>query len=424
MNLDVLYFDYWTRGIRHFSYIDPYLKQRGFSSTLVHTASLRGEKFAEHEIISGIECFDLRYFGNNLVNMLLALRPKVVLLLNNQTEDRIIVRASRNLGIKTVYMMHGILSTAENPNSRESILMSVESKASLVDSAFDFRSRLKRIPKYLRLLFCYYQAAQLESNRSFFFSDIPLYFFRHCISPGSNVCGKYNYLDGLADYALVYSQDDKTYFHEAFGYPFSRVTIVGNYNLDPLHAFTTARDDTKKCISYVVYIESGFSDPKYTIPGHTEIAVANEVIAMAKILHGYGYNTVLKLHPSSDYSDLPKLISSYEFITVVDSCDLAELIGNSSIVIGQGSTVLMMPLVLLKPIVIPDISPLRLSESVYARQGIGTVVRSYDEFSSYIENILPQLSDTLYQSEDTKRFTGPFDGKATERIANFLTSLL
>ena len=118
------------------------------------------------------------------------------------------------------------------------------------------------------------------------------------------------------------------------------------------------------------------SDPKYTVRGWSEVAVANEVIAMAKILIRYGYRLILKLHPSSDYNDLPRLVSRYKFISVVADCNLAELISMSDLVIGQSSSVLTMPAVLLKPIVLPDISPLRLGESNYARRGIGTIVQT------------------------------------------------
>ena len=109
MTTDVVYFDYWTRGIRHFSSIDPILKSHGYKTILMHTGSLRGEKVVSDQNISGINCLDLCFFDNNPVTMLLSLRPRVVLLLNNQTEDRIIVRACRNLGIKTVFLMHGTL---------------------------------------------------------------------------------------------------------------------------------------------------------------------------------------------------------------------------------------------------------------------------------------------------------------------------
>ena len=411
---DVVYFDYWTRGIRHFSSIDPHLRKAGYSTLLVHMGSLRGEPIVNDQVLSGIQCIDLCYFRNNLVNMLLLLRPKIVLLLNNQTEDRIIVRACKNLNIKTVFLMHGILSTTSNK----------ESNASLTDSAFGIRARLKRIPKYYRLLQCYYQAAKLKSMRSFFFSDIILYFVRQFLSPGSNIFGKYSYSDGVADYALVYSQDDQRYFVEAFGWQLSRLIVVGNYNLDPLHIHASRQPSLVNGSNYVVYIENGFSDPKFPISGWSEEAVADEVITMAGILRLYGYSLVLKLHPSSDYHALPKLVSKYEFIKVIADCDLAELISSSTLVIGQSSTVLMMAIAVSKPIIIPDIFPLRLGSSIYADKGLGTVVKTFNDFSSYLESIPPKISSTCIESKAIESFVGPFDGKSTQRIASFLISLI
>ena len=199
MSTDILYFDYWTRGVRHFSNVDLRLKASGLNTLLVHLGSQRGEALEENPIISGIRCVDLKSYGNNLVSMLLAERPKVVLLLNNQTEDKIIVRASRRLGIKTVFLMHGILTSCEKRHQG----------AQLVDSAFGLTARLVRIPKYIRLFLHYLSAAMLHGWQDVFDAEIYLYFIRQAISPGGNLVGKWTYIDSCADLALVYSEEDK-----------------------------------------------------------------------------------------------------------------------------------------------------------------------------------------------------------------------
>lgn len=411
MSEKIIYFDYWTRGIRHFADIDKYLRRQNCETLLVHLGSQRGEPIQEPHEIQGIRARDIALYRGSLVTMLMRERPDIVLLLNNQTEDRILIRACRHLGIRTVYLMHGILTPKE----------ALSDAQALVDSAFGVRERLRRGPRYMRLLVEYMRAATLQSLAGLLDREIYTYFMRQAISPGGNLLGAWKYRDSCADMALLYSEIDRELVVSCMGYEAKDTVIVGNYNLDTLMQRLLARQQPPAAASLernVVYIENGFSDPKYPIPGWTEDLVADEVIGVANVCNELGYRLTLKLHPSSDYSVLPRRLEYHPGIDVIMHCDLAELIINSSVVCGQSSSMLMMALAARKPIAILSIPPLGLQISTFADRGLGLLVQSYEQLQEFMKSYdtlrdrypLPPYRDILH-------FVGPLDGRATARIA-------
>jgi hypothetical protein len=410
MSLKVLYFDYWTRGIRHFADVDKYLRHEDCETLLVHLGSQRGEPVQEPHHVQGIRARDISYYGGSLVRMLLQERPDTVLLLNAQTEDRVLVRACRNLGIKTIFLMHGILTPKEG----------VGEALAVVDSAFGIRERLQRGPKYTRLLLEYMRAASLKSPAGILDPEIYTYFIRQAVSPGRNLMGIWKYRDSCADLALVYSEIDRELI-VSVGYDPKDTVVVGNYNLDGLMQQLQNRKsppETPTVARYVTYVENGFSDPKYPIPGWTEDRVADEVIGVANVCYELGYRVKLKLHPSSDYSVLPRRVADHPGIDVLTHVDLAELIIRSSAVLGQSSSVLMMPLAARKPIVILSIPPLELSIRTFVGRGLGRLVESFEQLREVMVS-LDALGDRypLPSSDEILRFVGPLDGRATQRIA-------
>ena len=417
MTVDVVYFDYWTRGIRHFVKIDQNIKARGLSSLLVHLGSQRGEPLQVNQELNGIQCADIARYDGSLMRMLKKERPKVVLLLNNQSEDKIIVRACRYLNIKTVFLMHGVLTPEDK----------LHETADLVDSAFSIKDRVRRIPKYIRLLLQYLEAALLGGMRNIFDREIYAYFARQAYSPGGNLAGKWKYRDSCADIALVYSEEDRNLFVSCFGYDTESILVVGNYNLDELFEKNLSyRDDVTlsgDARKNVVYIENGFADPKYTVRGWSEDLVADEVENISRVCADFGYKLKLKLHPSSDYSTLIERLSRNRNVEIIKHCDLAELIVQVDIVLGQSSSVLMMALAVGKPIFILDIHPLNLKITTYADRGFGEITSSLDK----LRDLLSKRDDAYSASacpdaDKVGQFIGPFDGQSSNRISSVIMS--
>jgi hypothetical protein len=312
--------------------------------------------------------------------------------------------------------MHGVLTPQDK----------LDETAELVDSAFGTADRVSRLPKYMRLFSQYLGAAMLGHLNTVFDPDIYLYFVRQAVSPGGNRAGRWKYRDSCADLALVYSEEDKQLFSSCFGYQDDHVTVVGNYNLDDLHAVhqrhstSIPKSDSDK---YIVYVENGFSNPKYTVAGWTEDLVADEVDGLAGICREFGYKLILKLHPSSDYSTLVERVADHANIETVLHCDLGELIAGADFVVGQSSSVLMMALAVRKPVVILDLPPLELKITTYADRKMGVMVKSLDEFRTLLCEVRDGRSPFAGQSEGAERFVGPFDGKASRRIADIVISL-
>lgn len=418
-NVDVMYFDYWSRGIRHFSKVDKVLKSKGLNSTLLHLGSLRGEPRFDMRFLDGIYCQDISVHNDSLVEAIKNIRPKVVLLLNNQTEDKILIRACRHLGIKTLFLMHGIL-----PSSDET-----EMFADFIDGMFGVSGRLQRLPRYSRLFFDYLKASNLGGVRGIFDYEPYLYFVRHAISPGRHATGVWRYKDSFADKALVYSEDDKALFVNQMGYHRSDVCIVGNYNLDDLIKNLGSQNfETLDIVGlkhrYVLYVENGFSDPKYTVPGWSEELVSNEINQISKICEEFDIDIVLKLHPSSDYSTLVERSNKLKNVKVVLNCDLTNLIRNSKAVLGQSSSVLMMAAALNKPIGLLDIFPLNLSLFTFVNKGVGDTLQNEGQLKSFIKMV--HLDAPIHNNDICKKenFIGPQDGMATHRISEAISGAL
>jgi hypothetical protein len=417
MGVDVVYFDYWTRGIRHFIKIDQNVKARGLSSLLVHLGSQRGEPLTENQELNGIQCADIIQYDGSLIRMLKKERPKVVLLLNNQTEDKIIVRACRNLNIKTVFLMHGVLTPEDK----------LHQYLDLVDSSFGINDRVRRIPKYIWLFWQYLDAALLGGVLNIFDREIYAYFARQAYSPGGNLAGKWKYRDSCADIALVYSEEDRSLFASCFGYDTQNILVVGNYNLDELFENklihrdeVTLSGDAEKNI---VYIENGFSDPKYIVPGWSEDLVADEVENISRVCDDFGYKLKLKLHPSSDYSTLIERLRRNSNIEIIWNCDLAELIVQADIVLGQSSSVLMMALAVGKPIFLLDMSPLNLKITMYADRGFGEITSSLGKLRDLLSRRAdPGFASAYPDTDKVGQFVGPFDGQASNRISSVIMS--
>jgi CDP-glycerol glycerophosphotransferase (TagB/SpsB family) len=418
--VDILFFDYWTRGIRHFSKIKEGLDRKGLTSLLLHLGSRRGEDVTQEEIIDGVLCRNITFYRGSIVKAIIKEKPKLVLLLNNQTEDKIIIRACRALRIKTVFLMHGVLAGADDVNS----------VSDLVDSAFGVKSRLTRIPKYVNLYFQYLRAASLQSIPSMCDPEIHSFFLRIMLSPGKTITSFWRYSDSVADVALVYSDDDKKLFVQNYGYNPENVKVVGNYNLDTLYSYFEENTsdanlpnkptrNAKENDGAFLYIENGFSDPKYQIRGWTEELVTDEIIKIAELLTRHNFVLYVKLHPSSDYSFLIDKLSGIKNIKLFDTCDLSRLILESDVVLGQSSSVLMMALAVDKPILLLSIPPLEIKIRQYLDKNAGTLISSMSDFECYVQNFSNKHKDINLMNRDSRdRFVGPFDGKCNQRIVN------
>lgn len=417
--VDVIFFDYWLRGTRHFKFILEALNADGKTSVLLHTSSWReGQSDEPTEVFyEGFLCRDISHYGYSLTKALKTEKPKVVVLLNQQTEDRIITRFCRLHGIKTVYLMHGVIAS-------DTILSS-----KTLNSAFGLKDRLKRFSKYKTLFKEYFIAFNQRSRLGFLNVELYTYFIGLFISPGKIFYNIWRFRDSYADLALVYSQSDYDLFTQKMGFAKEKVKVVGNYNLDDLYekkkigateeSHNTLLQDLNMPAGskYVLYIEGGFFTPGYIIPGWSLDTISNEIRVIASTMKKKGLYVVIKLHPSSDYLDLTDRLSDIDNIVLITSYDLASLTMHAIAVLGQSSSALRLSVVLGIPLFILSIEPLLLILRDYIDNNFGTLVSSYDELEEKIDSVLQNRFNNppdYYKSFDYH--LNPFDGRSGQRV--------
>lgn len=427
--VDVIFFDYWLRGTRHFKFILESLNAYGKTSLLLHTSSWReGDKDEPKEVLfDGFLCRDISFYDFSLIKALKVEKPKVVILLNQQTEDRIITRFCRLNGIKTVYLMHGVIAYDTILSSRT------------LNSAFGLSDRLKRFSKYKILFKEYFIAFNQKSRFGFLNTELYTYFIGLFISPGKIIYNIWRFRDSYADIALVYSKSDYDLFTKKMGFEKEKVKIVGNYNLDELYfkkqnTYQGAKD-SKQLLkqelgipdksNYVLYIEGGFFTPGYVIPGWSLDTISEQIRSIAETMKKKELQIIIKLHPSSDYSDLKDRLFDIDNIVITKDYDLSLLTMHAIAVIGQSSSALRLSSVLEIPLFITSIDPLPLIFRDYVDNHFGVLVSSYSDLEEKLDSV---LKGTFKNSPDylknTDYYLAPFDGKSGERVNDVIFSLI
>src|SRR5688572_28812269 len=107
----VMLFDHWLGGLHAMRPLAARLREQGADVRLVHLESWRSPHVRPRQMIDGLPCFDISLYGNSLRHAINRERPDCVVMLNTTyTEERLINRLCRPRRIRTVYLMHGILS--------------------------------------------------------------------------------------------------------------------------------------------------------------------------------------------------------------------------------------------------------------------------------------------------------------------------
>lgn len=425
--VDVIFFDYWLRGTRHFKFIQEALAANGKTSLLLHTSSWReGTKDEPIEVFyEGFLCRDIAHYGYSITKALKTEKPKVVILLNQQTEDRIITRYCRLHGIKTVYLMHGVIASDTTLSSKT------------LNSAFGLKDRLKRFSKYKTLFKEYFIAFNQKSPLGFLNKELYTYFIGLFISPGKIIYNIWRFRDSYADFTLVYSQADYHLFTQKMGFEKDKVKVVGNYNLDELYQKKNlgATEESRKLLlqelgmptgsKYVLYIEGGFFTPGYIIPGWSIDTISDEIRTIALTMKKRGLYLIIKLHPSSDYSDLTDRLVDIDNIVLTKNYDLALLTMHAVSVLGQSSSALRFSAVLGIPLFILSIEPLPLIFRDYIDNDFGVLVSSFNELEEKISSVQEgRFSNSPNYYKNIEYHLLPFDGKSGQRVNEHILSLL
>ena len=104
----IMYFDKWTRGIKHFAFFDQSLKKIGVETFLFHLSSIVDNE-KNNIVLQGIETRDIKNYKTIFIHNVIEIeKPDLVILLNvDQILDRAIILSCHKLKIKVLFIAHG-----------------------------------------------------------------------------------------------------------------------------------------------------------------------------------------------------------------------------------------------------------------------------------------------------------------------------
>lgn len=351
--MKIVYYDNWTLGTHHFLQIDKILKEKGHSTLLLHIGSFIGT-YKKEEVIDGILCRDIGFYNTKYIHEALErIKPDVVLTLNSRTfSDRAVDLSCKALGIKSVFLMHGVMPTGDE----------IPCAIKTMDKVFTSPvNKIKKIPKYFRFVFPNYIYSSFKYDRR---NVTRLYFLKIIWAYLNNFTQCYYwppFADELAqDKCLIFAEIYRDYY-ERGGFKESKIIIVGNPKNDPLFRQIESKDfkiddlpqDVVKLTEnnkrYAVYLEDAFVETP-NMGGWTHEYRNDHLTQIADRLKKEGVTLVVKLHPSTNIKNI-KVKS--DNIIIVPKANISTLSYYANFCIGHISTTVQIPIILNKPVVIP-----------------------------------------------------------------------
>jgi len=369
--MKVVYFDYWTGGIHNFVPLDKELKKLNHETMLFHIGSFN-EHVEVKEKIGDIECFDISYFDTKFIYKALEkIKPDVVISLNTTyIFDRVLVQSCKLLGIKTIFMMHGIRATGTN--LKDSIVQMEKSYGGIykkIAKASKYFSTV--IPNYI---FSSYKFNILEFLKLRFLRVLIDYF----LNTGRAFYFPSYSIELLHDKCLVYAIKYIDYYKQV-GYREEQIFVVGDPKQDTLFARIANKDF---CITnlpqkiqeliennhkYAIYLEDSFVESN-NLFGWTKEDRNYQISEIANRLKHDGIKLVLKVHPTTCISCIN--INSDNCI-VVEKIDLESLIWHSFFCIAHISSTVNIAVLMQKPVVVPQWGKSAYVTDYFISNGIG-----------------------------------------------------
>jgi hypothetical protein len=349
--MKIAYFDYWTVGISNFVSYDRELKARGHQTMLLHLGSLRAQVPRE-ETIDGILCRDISWYDTSLFHSVLEReRPDVLVNLNAKSlMDRSVFLSCRKLGIKTIFVPHGVNAYVDEPDLG----------VALLEKSFNgFWSKMSRGRKYLssvipNYLYSIFHISPATLPRALWI----IYSYFH--NPGRAVILP-SFIDELVtDKILAFSNRSREHFIK-IGYPAERIRVVGNHRYDRLLRRRDAQDFHIEQLPatlqplvragepYALILDDAFPE-MMNLGGWTHEYRNEHFNKIAARLAEDGYRAVFKLHPGSEVEHIH---ITHPGALAFHHADLDALIYHAKFCISHNSTTVENSLLLDKPVLQP-----------------------------------------------------------------------
>lgn len=421
--MKVLFFDSWTVGIHNFLPLAKELAARGHESLLVHRGSWGDEPNRPvEEVIDGLLCRDIRYYRTCLLYKVLECeRPDAVLILNPNTfVTRAVVLAACALGVRSYYLMHGIVFVGEK---READMAGMD--------AMHRAMRWTRASKYLHYILPNYFYSGWKSDPCYLFRRHPYWIIWKSFSePARYYWSPPPHPELQCDQALVWADAYRDHFHKACGYPLSRIEVVGPPPLDSVFHLRDNPPTPRQLEEFrrqyglpdtqpiSVYLESPAVETN--IEGWTKETRLAHLDEMATIAASAGRFLVLKLHPSSETESLAKFNGDPR-IRFIQKTDLPMLVYISESVIGFVSSTLDIAVCLGKPVLTPTWGISGNLPRDFIEQEVAYECKEPEQLRIALVNtydVMKQQSHNIAQY--TQRFISKMDGLSVKRIVDAL----
>jgi hypothetical protein len=351
--MKVLFFTYRTTFILNWvQNLEPYFKNRDIE-TYVFCLDDSFLDFPNHKglNITNISSFNMTY----IIQILKVMKPDALIVLGYRSlMELLMIRISKFLNIKTIYIQHGILS------NKYISLFSKNKKG-------EFYKSFKRQMKYLKL-----------------FSNFVFMHHINCIHEIKiilNTLFLNNFKNIGFDKFLLFSQDAYMVHKKLFNFTDNQFEIIGYpvfVKKSNLKIISTVIPRNKK---YVLYIHQNFIQSNNTkITYEEEREYLTEII---KATNDRGFLFVIQLHPAESIKNYMEF-SKNENVLVIQNDNLTDIVNNSSFVIGHWSTGLLIPILLNKPLLIFNYPKLIISYDFYS--DVGIQVKSLNYYSKILNS--------------------------------------
>lgn len=417
--MKILYFDYWTKGLPHqILPLDRILAGKGFDRILVHLGSWRDKSVKEEENIEGLLCRDIKYYGNDIRNAMVIEKPKVVYVLNmGGPIDRLVNRICRNLRIKTIFLMHGVLY------SRTDLIRERER----VNKGVSFLDRLLKGFKYYKVYKMYGREILKNDVLELFKPKMYGHLIQMIFSPGSMYTTPFVDRDLHADRVLVYSKVFKEEFVKNLQVPSEKIQVVGNPNLDAVLQLVNGRNSIGEIEKYykeigipndrplVIFLVEGLDSDKGSFNKHDFL---HELKEIAEIADELGWRLILKLHPSNNRKEIETFLLKMHNIHIFQMEVDLSIVAGCQAAIGHISSALAIPVALKMPVFIPKWTKVCAQFDCYISTGTAVPCYSIEELKT---NLVSIEKGKQFESPERKQFInnyiGPLDGCSWERVA-------
>lgn len=409
--MKILYFDYWTKGIKLFVNIDKQLKALGYNTLLLHVESRRSKNVNAEEIIDGILCRDISYYRTRyLLKILKIVKPDIVISVNSTyLLDRTLVLACRKLNIKTVYLMNGKKPIGSQLDSWK---ISFNNKKSLVRRiGKSFRYLKFDVPNYICSLF-YHNHGHISLIK--IFKVLFNYFSDPIVVIGFPICRE----ELIHDKCLAFANNYIEHWIK-FGYKRNQIFITGNpehdtiarkeYDIDGLPGVVQSTIKLGK--KYAVYLEE--ANVEHMVPGWTDEYRNDHLEKIAQRLYKDGYLLIVKLHP---LTILSKISNNSCNMLIFSKCDIATLIYHSTFCISHMSTTIDFAVLLNKPILIPQWRLSKRTVDYYIYNGVGN---KWDNISEDLDLSINDEKRDKYIREYITVTKGNIINNIVNHIANY-----